>query len=329
MRRNEFAFGVAVFSACVLTCSAPVFAQKYPSKPIRIITVAAGGTSDLSLRAMLPKLTERLGQPFVIDVRPGASHQIATMAVKQSPPDGYTLLHGTSTIFVTNPVVLTKIDYDPDKDFRPITNLVRTSVLLTIPGSSTARSIAELVALSKSKPGGLTYAAGTGAAQDALLVNQLKSATGIALLSVQYKTIAPIIPDMLEGRVDISSLPPTLITQHLDSGRMRAIAVLDTQRLEMLPAIPTLPELGHPGALYENWFSLHAPGGTPEAIIRLLHQEVTAVLNDPVMKDFTRVRGIRTAASASPEEFAAAILAERTRAEKNAREAGIYKTGTE
>lgn len=200
--------------------------------------------------------------------------------------------------------------------------------MLATAASVPANSIAELVTLSKRTSGGLAYGGGIGTAQDQMMIGMLKASTDMALLNVPYKSISPMLPDILAGRIEIASLPPALITQSVASGKLRAVATLDNQRSEIMPNVPTLAELGYPPVVYRFWFGLSAPAGTPDEIIRRLHREVTEILSEPAMKEFARARGLRVDASASPSEFAALIQSDRAAEEKAAKAAGVYRIGT-
>ncbi len=303
-------------------------AQSYPTKPIRIIITGMAGTADNIIRVIAPRLSERLGQPVIIDARPGASHQLAAMTAKRADPDGYTLLQSTYTMHVSNPVQLASIQYDPDKDFAHITSTMRSAVVLATSASVPATTIPELVALSKKTSGGLAYGGGIGTAQDQMMISMITGSTGMALLNVPYKSISPMMPDILSGRIQIASLPPALIMQSVAGGKLRAIATLDNQRSEIMPNVPTMAELGYPPVVYRYWFGLSAPAGTPDEIIRRLHREVTEILNEPAIKEFARTRGLRIEASASPGAFNAMILSDRAAEEKAAKAVGIYKSGT-
>jgi len=315
----------AIAAALIAVSFQGAYAQTYPTKPIRIIITGVAGTADNIIRAIATPLGERLGQPIIIEPRPGASHQLAAMTVKRAPADGYTLLQSNYTIMVSNPVQLTSIQYDPDKDFKPITLTMRSSTVLTTSASVPATTIPELIALSKKTSGGLSYGGGIGTAQDLMLINMLTGSTGMALLNVPYKSISFMLPDIIAGRIHIASLPPSLITQHVAEGKLRAIATLDNQRSEIMPNVPTVGELGYPPVVYRFWFGLSAPAGTPDDIIRRLHREVTAILNEPATREFARTRGLRVDPSASPSDFAATILSDRAAEEKVAKAIGIYK----
>lgn len=319
-----------LIGAATLLCSAitAVQAQEYPTKPITIIIPsAAGGPSFESLRLITSKMTD-IKQPFVLESKPGGAEIVAAVAAKAAAPDGYTLYQTTMGSMAINPALYKTLPYDPNKDFKPITNVFSFPSILTIPGDSPVKNLNDLVALSKSKQGGASYGSPSGGPYDDLIAHMLKSSAGLLTTVIAYKGAAPTVPDVISGRLDLAMLPLIVIAQHLDSGRLRAIGVAASKRLEGRPDLPTFAELGHPGVLAEFWFGLSAPAGSPDNAARLIQGSLLKATNDPAVKTFMAQRGLSLIPSASPEDYGRFIASEQARLEKAAREIGSYKTLT-
>jgi tripartite-type tricarboxylate transporter receptor subunit TctC len=305
MRRS---FLAACFAA--LSLAAADAGAQYPAKTVRIVApFPPGGGVDLVARAVGEKLAMRLGQPVVIDNKPGAGTTIGTEAVAKSPPDGYTLLlgpiGGQAIVFST----YRNLAFDIRRDFAPITRIGHGTIVLVVPQSLRANSVKELVALAKASPGKLTFASsGTGALIH-LAGEMFKQAAGIDMLHVPYKGTTQIIPDILDGRVDMAldSLPAYL--PHIRSGRVRALAVASTGRSPLMPELPTVAEAGVPGVVAMTDYALYAPAGTPREVVALLNREMQAVLAMPDLRAKLGTAGIEVSGS-TPEALQAELLDE-------------------
>jgi tripartite-type tricarboxylate transporter receptor subunit TctC len=268
------------------------------------------------------KVALSIGRSVVIDNRPGAGGIIGASIVKQASADGYTLLMGHAGTHAVNPHLYASLPYDPVRDFAPITLMISTAHVLVVPESSPARSVAELVALSTSRPEGLTYASQSVGAGGHLLGEMLKTRTGGKLLHVPYKGSAPALTDVLAGRVDLYFDAVITSAPHIKAGRLRALATASTRRSPMLPQTPTMGEAGYPGIELDFWFALFAPAGTPQSVLRKLHEEFVRALKAPdVVKRFTD-QGLDMVTS-TPEELAALISADTERLGKVVKDAGI------
>ena len=294
--------GLFLVSALALA-SGESSAQGYPSKPIKFVTGnAAGGGTDILARGIAPKLSERLGQQILVENRPGADGIIASEYVVKSAPDGYTLLVGADGQMVLNRVLYAKLPYDPVKDFAPIGRLSATPLVIAVHPSVPATSIAELIALAKAKPGELFYASGFPAAQVATEI--LKKEAGVNIVHVPYKGAAPAQTAAIAGEVAVimSSLGP--LRAHLQSGKLRGLAVTSSERYAIIPDIPTMAESGLADVDVVPWTGLFAPAGTPRAIIDRLNSDLAVVLNLEELKERFGATGVNLSAN-SPAELGA------------------------
>lgn len=279
----------------------------FPEKPVRLVVpFPAGGAADMMARLMGQQLEEHLGQQVVIDNRGGAGGAVASEAVMRAPADGYTLLFATMGTHAINPALSAKLRYDPVKDFTPIALTHVNPRVLVVNPSLGVKSVAELVALAKSKPGQLTYgSAGTGSSGhlSGVLFEKL---TGTKMLHVPYKGSAPLLTDVLAGRVDATFDSLTVYDDHIRSGKMRALAVTSRSRIGALPAVPTLAESGLAGYDVSNWVGVMAPAGTPREVVDRLNAAIVRAMADDSMKKKLVTLGIETTAS-TQDEFAALI----------------------
>lgn len=275
-----------------------------------VVSVAAGGSSDIGLRTIASKVEQLGGPRIVVENRPGGGGVTATVAVKDAPPDGRTLLLGSYATHVVNPVMADNSQYDPVADFLPITTLFSFPVMLSVPAAVEAKSVAELVALAKRKTGGLTYASqGVGTAGH-LLGELFAKGTGAPLVHVPYRGAAPAVIDLVAGRVDMMFVGVLPSKGHLASGALRALAVTSKARMAEVPDAPTMAEAGYPDVDSEFvWFGLIAPARTPEPVIRSLHEIFARAVASPDVKAKLDSQGI-TVASSTPAELAARIKAD-------------------
>ncbi len=273
---------VAIIMAITATAAA---AQGYPSKTVRfVITYPAGGGSDFTVRPIAAKLTERWGQPVVVDSRPGGSAMIGTEFVVRSPADGYTLLLSASSEMAMNVVLFKKMPYDPLRDLQPITLVGTTPPVLLAHPSLPAKSMKELVALARAKPGALSYASiGNGTPQH-FAGELMKTTFGIQMVHVPYKGAAPALIDLLGGHVPIGLTAPTTAIPHIKSGRLRALAVTSAQRSGAMPEVPTVAESGAPGFDIVQWYAIWVAAKTPRDIVDKLHADITSIIHLPDYK---------------------------------------------
>jgi tripartite-type tricarboxylate transporter receptor subunit TctC len=283
------------------------FAQAYPAKPIRLVVpFPPGGSTDIVARIVAQKLSERLGQQVVVENRGGAGGTIGTEAVAKAPPDGYTLVVGTTSTHAVAPSVYGKIGYDPVKDFAPISLIAVTPYLLVVNPSVDVKSLQDFVGYVKARPGKLNYAsAGTGSTTH-LAMEMLKSAAGLYIVHIPYNGNGPAGTAVIGGQVEIlfGSLPAVL--PHAKSGRVRPLAVGTPKRSPSLPNVPTVAESGFPGFDASLWLAIMAPAGTPAPIVDRLQKEIHAVIASPDTADALNKAGAEPVTS-TPAELAAMV----------------------
>lgn len=273
--------------SCLASFCGPALAQGFPSRPIRmIVPFPPGGATDVVARAVAGKLSISLGQQVIADNRPGASSVIGTEIASRADPDGHTLLVCALT-HVTNPSLARSLPYDTLRVFTPITLLARSSSLLLVNSKVQARSVGDLVALSRSKPGTMNYAsAGDGTAAH-LGMELFKLASKIDAAHVRYKGAGPQLAALISGEVDLAFLTTSTAKPHVESGRLVALALAADARAKGFSSVPTLAEVGLPSIDFYAWSGLLAPANTPAPVIRRLNQEVNAALQSPdVLKQF-------------------------------------------
>ena len=268
---------IVAMAYAVLTITS-VHAQEYPTKPVRILSgFQPGGGSDIVARAIAEKLGEAWGRPFIVDNRPGAGGTIALALAAQATADGHTLLI-ISGSQITNGAYVTKVPFDLLKAYAPITQLTSGPYLVVVHPSVAARSVRELVAVAKAKPGQLNYAStGTGSFAH-LGMELLKSRTGIDLIHVPYKGSGPALTDLVGGQVQVGMPSAPSGLPHVRSGRLRALAVTTLERSPLIPELASVAEGGVPGFSVDSWYALVAPAGTSPSIVRKLNSEVAKIL---------------------------------------------------
>jgi len=301
-------------------CACAAAAQTYPSKQVRIVVpFSPGGGTDVAARVLSQKLTERVGQTFFVDNRPGASGIIGTEIVAKSAPDGYTLLVGSQTVMAVVPAMYGKLNYDTVRDFVPVIRIIDTPTLIAVHPSLPAKSVKELIALAKSRPGQLTFGGSTGGTPH-MFGELFKTLAKVDMLFVPYKGEGPAIIDALGGQISMvfSNLPTVLpVTQ---GGKLRALAVSSAQRVPSAPEIPTVTESGLPDYIANSWFGLYAPAGTPREIVTRINTESTSALNE--VKDRLAEQGMFLVANTA-EQFADFLKTEIPRWTKVVKDSGI------
>ena len=312
--RYAVAWGVAfaAFSA----------SAQYPAKPVRFVApYPAGGVNDIVARILGQRMAAALGQPWVIDNRPGRGGNIGTEAVAKSPPDGYTLVHGGMGSLPLGPF-LGKVSYDAVRDFVPITLTARAPNVLAVHPSLPARSVKELVALAKARPGELNYATSGVGSTPHLTAALFTSMANIRMAHIPYKGGPPATTDVLAGQVPIGFAPIPSFLPHIVSGRLRGLAVTGLQRSPSLPSLPTVNESGLPGFEMSPWFGVLAPTGTSAEIVGRLNTELVRALRSADVATQFSAQGVEPAHS-SPDEFLGVIKADLKKWGKVIAEAGI------
>jgi len=305
-----------------LVCAGAAAQTGYPAKPVRfIVPSAAGGGTDIIARALAQKLSESLGQPFVVDNRPGAGQMIGIEMAAKSSADGHTILMAASTLAI-NPVMYKKLSYDPLRDFAPITQAASLANVLVVHPSLPVKSVAELIAYAKQRPGQLNFASAGVGTSPQMSIELFKSMAGIDMVHIPYKGTSPGVVDLLAGQVSV--MAPNLLTAlpHIKAGKLRALAVTSAKRSEGLPEVPTIAESGLPGYDSTQWYGVLAPAGTSRGIVVRLHDEIVRALRAPEVMQRLAADGAEPVGS-SPEEFAAFIKSEIDKWARVASAAGI------
>ena len=316
---NHFAAGycAAIFSvACAFAQAA------YPDKPIHLIVpYPPGGPADTMGRAFGSKLSVALGQPVIVENRPGAGGGVGSAAVAKSAPDGYTLLVGSAGTHAINPAVYANLPYDPLKDFAPVTQLATSGLVLVVTPKLPAKNVKELIELAKAKPGEITFGSPGNGSSPHLAGELLASMSGVRMQHVPYKGSAPALIDVIGGRINfmIDALP-TLLPQ-IKAGTVRAIAWSGPARSKLIPEVPTLAESGVPGYQVVVWFGLFAPAGTPRDVVNRLNAETGKILKLPEVKEI--LSGYDLTPS-TPEQFAATIKSDIAAWAKLVKESGAH-----
>jgi tripartite-type tricarboxylate transporter receptor subunit TctC len=309
-----------VLAVALLLATGVAHAQNFPTKPITLIVpFPPGGVTDPFARLVGPKVAESIGQSILVDNRPGAAGFIGAEAVKRAPPDGYTLFMGHAGTHAVNQALYSKMPYDPVKDFAPITTMIQTKHILVVPASSPAKTMKELVALSRTRT--LSYASQSVGAGGHLLGEMLQVQTGVKMTHVPYKGSAPALQDILEGRVDLFFDAPITSGPHIRSGKLRALAVASPERSPIFADVPTVAEAGFPGLVCDFWFALFAPAGTPQPVITRLNAEFVKAMRSPEVSSFFGKLGLDVVTS-TPQELAKLIADDTARLGKVVRDSG-------
>ncbi len=298
-----------LIATITFTLSALALAQTYPTRQVRIVVpFPPGGTSDILARTIGARLSAPLGQPVVIENRPGAGGNIAADHVAKSAPDGYTLIMGTSSLAISQSLYK-KLTYDLVQDFAPITQAVNYTNLLVVHPSAGVKSVDELLKLARAKPGSLSYGTAGNGTPPHMTGELFKAYTSVNIVHIPYKGGAPAIADLIAGQIPMmfDNVPPLL--PHVRAGKIQALAVTSLARIAVLPDVPTLHELGLKDFDAVGWNGLLAPAGTPRDIVARLNTEVVRVLRIPEVRDQLTSQGADIVGN-SPEEFAAWIRAE-------------------
>lgn len=311
--RKRSRSGAAIMRVCLITimlaCAGLAQAQTYPSKPIRMIVPwPPGGGVDTSARIISQPLSERLGQPIVVENRPGAAGNIGTALFTREKPDGYTLLMGSLSPNAVNPHLYSTLGFDPVKDFAPVARVYTVPSFLVVPASSPVNTAKELVALAKANPGKLNFGSGGVGSSQHLFGVMFQTATKIDIVHVAYKGTAPAETALIAGQVDLMLDPPTCLP-FIAAGRLKVLGVASPTRNPALPNVPTLDELGIPGVHTSTFYGVMAPANTPKEIVDRLNKEINAILQTEEMRD-RLTKFAAQPGSGTPEDFARFVISE-------------------
>ena len=304
-----------------LACTA--HAQTYPAKPLRLIVpFAPGGTNDIIARGVAPELSTILGQQLIVDNRGGASGQIGAEAVAKSPPDGYTLMLVSSSVMTHGPAAFPKLRYDMERDFAPMGRVCEVPLAIVVHPAVPAKTTKQFIALAKTRPGNLRMGIGGTGTTSHLVQELFSSATGTKVLIVPYKGAGPALVDLLGGHLDgrIDQIPSSM--PHIQSGRLRAIAVTTTRRSEQLPNVPTIAESAVPGFDASTVIGMFVPIGTPPDIVNRLNAALLKALASPALKERFASQGAEPRPS-TPEELGKFVREDTAKWKKVVQEAGI------
>ena len=314
------AIGTALLAA--MLAPADAHAQSWPQKPIRwVVPFAAGGMTDILGRVIGPKLTEALGQPIVIDNKPGAGGGVGAAEVAKSAPDGYTIMGGTISSHAINVTLYSKLPYDAVKDFAPITMLVTLPNMLVVHPSIPANSIRELIAVLKANPNKYSFASSGNGTSQHISGELFKTMTGTQMQHIPYRGSGPLINDLIAGQVHMSFDNITTALPHARGGRLRALGVTTAKRSGVAPDVPTIAESGVAGYDLGSWQGVFAPAGTPRDIVARLNTEIVRALRSPDVQKRLTDLGCEIVGN-TPEEFAALISADIPRLGKVVRDSG-------
>jgi len=308
--RRGFLTVYAIATSLVIAATTSVLAAEYPIRPVNLVVAfTPGGPSDVIARILGKRLYELLGQPFIIENRPGAGGNIAAEAVAAAAPDGYTLLMGNNSILATNASLYKKLNYDPEKDFEPISLIGTQANILVVNPALPVNNMAELIALARAKPGQLNFASSGHGAAAHLAGELFKTEAKVDIVHVAYKGAAPALQDVVAGHVHMMFATAASAVGLIRDGKVRALAVTTPKRTAILPEIPTVAELGIPGFDANTWHGLVAPAGASSEVIGTMHFAVVTALNDPDVRKSLMDLGVDVVGS-TPKEFDAYIKAE-------------------
>lgn len=317
----RFSFAGALFCAAAVLCSTAA-AQAFPNKPLRIVVPLSAGAADTLSRTIGAKLTERWGQPVVVENRPGAGTTIGTDLVAKAPADGYTLLMATFSHAV-NATFYRKLPFDVSKDFAAVTLVASAPNVLEVNPAVPAKSVAELIALAKKQPGKLHFASAGNGSSSHLAGELFKSLAKVEIVHVPYKGSAPAMTDLLGGRVEMTFDPLPSSLAHIKGGKLRPLAVTTAKRSAALPDVPTLAEAGVRGYELNGWSGILVHADTPKDIVRQLNREIVAIIKAPDIRERFAKMGFDIVGN-TPEDFQAFIEAEVAKWGKVVRAANIH-----
>ena len=323
MKPHAFRMLFSVLAGFAFALPTLAMAQGYPTKPVRwIVPYSAGGSADTRARQIAQELTKLWGQPIIIENKPGAGAVPGTDFIAKAVPDGYTIGMGNLAPLAVNPTLFTSLPYDALKDLAPVVLLEKGPLVLMVNPQTPAKTVAELIALAKSKPGTLSFASSGNGGSHHLSGEMFKAMAGIEINHIPYKGGAPAASDLMGGHVSMmfelmySALPA------VKSGKLRALAVTSAQRLPVLPDVPTMAESGLAGYESSNWQGIVVPAATPRSIVAKINADTVKVLNMPEVRDKLTAQGNQVGGG-TPEDFGTLIRTETTKWGKVIREAGV------
>ena len=311
MKRRSLLQAASTLAAPALVLPSWVMAQdKYPSKPITFVCpYAAGGGSDQRSRQFAKFISSALGQPVIVDNKPGAGGNIGTDVIAKAKPDGYVIGMGNFAPMAVNPTMFAKMTYDPAKDLTPIALIERGPLILTVPANSPYKTVKDVIAAAKAKPCQLSYASGGLGGSHHLSAEMFKSLAGIFITHIPYKGGAPATTDLLGGQVDMMFEQLYSASPNIKSGKLRALGITGKARSPLFPDVPTMVEAGVPGFESQNWQGLVGPAGMPPAIVKQLNELVNKALADATIKEQMLGQG-NELGGGTPEQFAAFVKGE-------------------
>ncbi|HOA94093.1 MAG TPA: tripartite tricarboxylate transporter substrate binding protein [Quisquiliibacterium sp.] len=320
----RFARSLLTGLACAAALAGPAGAQQaYPSKPIRIVVpYAPGGATDLMARVVAPRLGEILGQPVVIDNKPGANTAIGADAVAKSPADGYTLMFTNDATFVLNPALFSNLSYNMARDFVPVATVAYLNLSLTVSSALPVNTFAELVAWTRSKSGTISYGSYGVGSQAHLMGEMYKKLTATDIVHVPYKGSAPALADVVGGQVVFTFPGIPTVQGFLKAGKVKVLAISGEKRSPLLPDVPTFTELGYKDMDIGAWYALFAPAGTPRDVVNRLNAAIGTMLNNPEFVEKQLVPSGMVPMNLSPERVAALMRSEGERMAHIVRQSG-------
>jgi len=315
---------VARAVAAVLSLAAPALAQydDFPSRPITIVVpFTPGGSADVLMRLVGQKLSESVKQPVLLDNRPGGGGNVGALAVKLAPPDGYTLFMAHTGTHAVNVTLYPDLKFDPIRDFQPVTPLIAFPSILVVPAASPAKTLAEFIALAKTRPGGMSYASQGIGSSGHLLGAMLARDAGTTMVHVPYRGVVPAITDLMAGRVDFLFSAPISAFAYVQDGRLRTLAITGEARSPIFPGVATMAELGFPNLQLSTWFGIVGPAAMPAPVVKKLNAEfIRAARSEAVIRML--VSQATEVFTATPEEFGTLMARDIVRFGKVVRETG-------
>ncbi len=314
---------IALAAACAAGASGSAFAQPWPARPIRMVVPFPPGSSpDLIARLLTEKLAAALGQPVVVENRPGAGGNIGTGMVARAAPDGYTLLFTINGPLVTAPTLSRNLNYDPFRQLAPVTLVATSPNVLVVDARLPAHNLREFVALARSRAGELNYGSPGNGSASHLAMEQLKAMAGVDLQHVPYPGFPHVTTAMVGGQVQAAFMVPAIAMPQVNAGKLRVLAVTTTGRTAVLPSVPTVAESGYPGFEAISWQAVLAPAGTPQAVIDRLYRELVAIIGSADVRDKMRAQYFVPAGTA-PASLRQTMASEKARWDKVIRAAGV------
>ncbi len=289
---NQWLMMIASAVSLLASTAAPAFAQSFPTAPVRfLVSTPAGGVNDLIARLVADGLSARWGQPVIVENRPGGNNAVSAVAVERSAPDGHTLLVTPDTTFTANPYTIERLAYTP-KNFTPIVVLCSITPMLVVNDALPIKSVKELIAYAKSRPGGLSYGSFGSGTYAHLSMEDLKRRAGIDIGHVPYRGAAPAVTDLLAGNISMMLVNLSTIDAHERPGKVRIIAAAGDSRAPTRPELPTISQAGVPGFSTSAWFGLFGPAGLPGNVVEKIHADVDTVLDSKATQEFLREQSL-------------------------------------